>query len=55
MDRTLPKSSLKRSLKHRKGTRDKTAFDHVKNLCGIIEDGPTDVSTNPKYMKDFGK
>ena len=56
----LPKSALvrealERSLKHRKDVRSKTAFDRVKGLCGIIKDGPADVSTNPKYMKDFGK
>lgn len=56
----LPKSvlvreALERSLKHRKDVRSKTAFDRVKDLCGIIKDGPADVSTNPKYMKDFGK
>jgi len=56
----LPKSvlvreALERSLKHRKESRGKTAFDRVKNLCGIIKEGPTDLSTNPKYMKDFGK
>jgi hypothetical protein len=32
-----------------------TAFDRVKDLCGIIKDGPKDISTNPKYMNDFGK
>lgn len=24
-------------------------------LIGCIKDGPTDLSTNPKYMEDFGK
>ena len=24
-------------------------------LIGCIEDGPTDLSTNPKYMEGFGK
>jgi len=56
----LPKSALvrealERSLKHRREARQETAFDRVKDLCGIIKDGPADMSTNPKYMKDFGK
>ena len=56
----LPKSALvrealERSLKHRSKARQQTAFDRVKDLCGIIKDGPKDMSTNPKYMKDFGK
>jgi len=55
----LPKSALvrdalERSLKHRKGSPRQTAFDSVKNLCGIVRGGPADISTNPKYMKDFG-
>jgi len=55
----LPKSAvvreaLERTLSHRKGPARKTAFDLVKNLCGIVKDGPKDMSTNPKYMKDFG-
>jgi putative addiction module antidote len=32
-----------------------SSFEAVENLCGIIKDGPTDMSTNPKYMKGFGK
>jgi hypothetical protein len=56
----LPKSALvreaiERSLKHGRKARRQTAFDRVKHLCGIIKDGPKDLSTNPKYMKDFGK
>lgn len=30
-------------------------LDRMQHLVGIIEDGPTDLSTNPKYMEDFGK
>ena len=56
----LPKSALvrealERSLKHCREARQKSAFDRVKNLCGLIKDGPTDLSTHPKYMEDFGK
>jgi len=32
-----------------------TAHDLLKDLCGIIEDGPSDLSTNPKYFEDFGR
>ena len=56
----LPKSALirealERSLKHSQKARRQTAFDRIQPLCGIIKDGPNDVSTNPKYMKDFGQ
>lgn len=30
-------------------------LDRMQHLVGIIEDGPRDLSTNPKYMEDFGK
>lgn len=29
------------------------AYDLVKRLCGSLQ-GPCDLSTNPKYMKDLG-
>jgi hypothetical protein len=32
-----------------------TAHDLLKDLCGIIKDGPTDLATNPKYFEDFGR
>ena len=56
----LPKSALvrealERSLSHCRKMPRETAFDRVKGLCGMIKDGPADMSTNPKYMKDFGK
>lgn len=30
-------------------------LDRMQHLVGIIEDAPSDLSTNPKYMEDFGK
>jgi hypothetical protein len=56
----LPKSALvrealKQSFKRPRRPRKKTAFDRVRNLCGIIKDGPPDMSTNPKYMDGSGK
>ncbi len=29
--------------------------DLMKEWCGIIDDGPTDLSTNKKYFDDFGR
>jgi len=56
----LPKSALvrealQRSLQRPRRIRRQTAFDRVKDLCGIIKDGPTDMSANPKYFDGFGK
>lgn len=56
----LPKSALvrealERSLKRPRREHQQMAFDQIKDLCGIIKDGPADMSTNPRYMDDFGK
>ncbi len=32
-----------------------SAFDLVKQLCGSIEGGPTDLATNPKHLSGFGE
>jgi hypothetical protein len=32
-----------------------TAHDLLKDLCGIIKEGPTDLSINPRYFDDFGR
>ena len=56
----LPKSALvrealERSFKQPRQMRQQTAFDRVKDLCGIIKDGPKNVSINPKYLDGFGR
>ena len=33
----------------------KSALDDLKDLVGLIKDGPTDLATNPKHMKGFGR
>jgi len=37
--------------------KDPTLYDLLNEagLIGCIKDGPPDLSTNPKYMEDFGK
>jgi hypothetical protein len=32
-----------------------SVHDLLKDLCGIYKDGPSDLSTNPKYFDDFGR
>jgi metal-responsive CopG/Arc/MetJ family transcriptional regulator len=49
------RNALERSLKNSNHKGEKSAFESVKDLCGIIKDGPADMSTNPKYMDGFGK
>ncbi|MGF1634616.1 MAG: hypothetical protein ACFCVE_12255 [Phycisphaerae bacterium] len=33
----------------------RTVHDLMGNLAGCIKDGPSDLSTNPKYMEGFGE
>jgi hypothetical protein len=51
----LVREALERSLKRPAQGPRQTAFDRVKDLAGIIKDGPADMSTNPKYMDGFGQ
>ena len=32
-----------------------TALEAAQSVMGIVGDGPTDLSTNPKYMDGFGR
>ena len=33
----------------------KTGYDVIKHLIGSCRGGPSDLSTNPKYMEEFGR
>jgi len=35
----------------RKGSLHEAGYE----FCGIFKDGPSDLSTNPKYMDDYGR
>jgi hypothetical protein len=48
-----PAESDKKPLRRR--PRPGSLHDLMQDLCGIIEDGPPDLSTNPKYFDDFGR
>ena len=32
-----------------------SAFDVMKEACGIIKGGPRDLATDPRHMKGFGR
>jgi predicted DNA-binding protein len=56
----LPKSAIIRQaldqfLKEIGASRRQSAFESVRDLCGIIKDGAKDTSTNPKYFAGFGR
>jgi hypothetical protein len=40
----------KRAAKPRPGS----LHERMQRFCGIIKDGPSDLSTNPKYLDGFG-
>jgi len=44
-------SEKKRLVKPRPGS----LHEKMQKFCGIIKDGPPDLSTNPKYFEGFGK
>jgi hypothetical protein len=44
-------SEKKRPVKPRPGS----LHEKMQKFCGIIKDGPPDLSTNPKYFEGFGK
>ena len=32
-----------------------SAYNAMKGACGIVDDGPTDLSTNKKHLRGYGK
>lgn len=56
--RRVPKSQIVRealaaSLKKTKSKL--SAFDLMKDACGIIKGGPKDYASHPRHLKDFGE
>lgn len=47
------REALEARLKKSKSARKSSAYDLVRHLSGSLE-GPTDLATDPKYMKGFG-
>jgi Arc/MetJ-type ribon-helix-helix transcriptional regulator len=47
----LVRQALEEQLQRKAGV---TCDDLMKDLCGSFE-GPRDLSSNPKYLRDFGK
>lgn len=51
----LVRKALERCLKNGSKTLKASAFDQVRELCGVIKEGPRDLSSNPIYMEGFGQ
>ena len=50
--RKAARAALARS---RAGDATVTCHDLTQHLCGSLKNGPSDLSTNPKYMEGFGQ
>ncbi len=57
----LPKSAQQKLLKHLseklapRPTKKLSLHDRMKDGCGIVDSGVTDLATNKKHMEGFGK
>lgn len=47
--------ALQEYLAKQEGTEPVTAYDLAKEFIGCIEEGPSDLSTNKKYMEGYGQ
>jgi predicted DNA-binding protein len=50
----LMREALEKLVSERRN-RPPSFYDLAKDACGIIKDGPEDLSTNPKHMEGFGE
>lgn len=49
------REAIEHNLQQQKKQVRLSAYDVMKEACGIIKGGPCDLATNPKYMKGFGR
>lgn len=56
--RRVPKSQIVREAlasTFRKGKSRMSAFDLMKDVCGIVKGGPKDYASHPRHLRGFGK
>jgi Arc/MetJ-type ribon-helix-helix transcriptional regulator len=49
------RQSIERNLEQERSSARLSAYDVMKEACGIIRRGPRDLATNPEYLKGFGR
>ena len=49
----IVREAIAASLKRKKTTV--SAFDLIKDACGIIKGGPKDYASDPRYLREFGQ
>ena len=52
---TVVRESIEANLPDQKKRAGLTAFDVMREACGIIKGGPRDLATHPRHMKGFGR
>jgi hypothetical protein len=56
--RRVPKSQIVRealAATFREGKPRVSAFDLMKDVCGMVKGGPKDYASHPRYLQGFGK
>jgi len=56
--RRVPKSQIVRealAASFRKSKPKVSAFDLIKDVCGIVKGGPKDYASHPRHLKGFGE
>ncbi len=49
------RESLEARLSASEANKPVSAWDRIKHLSGSVKGLPSDISTNPEYMREFGK
>jgi len=49
------REAIERSLERQKYQVKLSAWDVMKEACGVLKGGPRDLATNPKHTKEFGR
>ena len=52
---TVVRESIEANLPDQKKRAGLSAFDVMREACGIIKGGPRDLATHPRHMKGFGR
>ncbi|MDQ6911479.1 MAG: ribbon-helix-helix domain-containing protein [Verrucomicrobiota bacterium] len=56
--RRVPKSQIVRealATTFRKAKSRMSAFDLMKDVCGVVKGGPKDYASHPRHLRGFGK
>lgn len=51
----IVRDSIARTVEEGLKSAKPSAYDLMKDACGIVKGGPSDLATNPKHMEGFGE